>query len=413
MSLRDTQKKDVKRSVLYEKHLELTDKSRLAEFAGYLMPLWYSSISNEHQAVRSAAGLFDCTHMGVWQIAGADSAEFVNLITTNQARSLSVGSAQYSYILNEAGEVLDDIIVYRRDDDEYMLVVNAANNDKIAAWLREVPAILRQYNFNPAPDIRDLRDPKQVSDCRVDLAMQGPAAETILLSLADEAAKHKIEQLKPFRFIEATVQNIDLIISRTGYTGAKVGYELFVHPEQTPRLWDLLLETGGPLGLKPCGLGARDSLRIEAGLPLYGHELAGEYDISPFAAGYGWAVKLDKDFFIGQDQMKHESATCKMAVQRLELPGERGVRPVRPGDAVLTDSGDCAGWVLSCAKVGEKQIALAWLEQEKVKTNDSIGIYYTARNARHIQQGRKETVEKGETLVADITGMIVERMAKF
>ncbi len=402
-----------KHSVLYEKHLELTDKSRMAEFAGYLMPLWYSSISNEHQAVRSAAGLFDCTHMGVWQIAGADSAEFVNLITTNQAKQLAVGSAQYSYILNEAGEILDDIIVYRRNDDEYMLVVNAANNDKIAVWLKEVPAILRQYNFDPAPDIRDLRDPKQVSDCRVDIAMQGPASETILLSVADEATKHKIKQLKPFRFIEATVQNIDLIISRTGYTGAKVGYELFVHPEQATRLWDLLLETGRPLGLKPCGLGARDSLRIEAGLPLYGHELAGEYDISPFAAGYGWAVKPDKDFFIGQDQMKHKSATYKMAVQRLELPGERGVRPVRPGDAVLTDGGDCAGWVLSCAKVGEKQIALAWLEQEKVKTNDSIGIYYTARNARHIQQGRKETVEKGETLVADITGMIVERMEKF
>ncbi len=403
----------IKHSVLYEKHLELTDKSRLAEFAGYLMPLWYSSISDEHQAVRSTAGLFDCTHMGTWQVAGADSSEFVNLITTNRARPLSVGSAQYSYILNEAGEVLDDIIVYRRGDDEYMLVVNAANNDKIAAWLTEVPAILRQHNFTPAPDIRDLRDPKQASDCRVDLAMQGPAAETILLFLADETTKHKIKQLKPFRFIETTVQGIDLIISRTGYTGAKVGYELFVHPEQAPRLWDLLLETGGPLGLKPCGLGARDSLRIEAGLPLYGHELAGEYDISPFAAGYGWAVKLDKDFFIGQDQMKHESAAYKMAVQRLELPGERGVRPVRPGDAVLTDGGDCAGWVLSCAKVGEKQIALAWLEREKVKANDSIGIYYTARNTRHIQQGRKETVEKGETLVADITGMIIERMAKF
>jgi len=402
-----------KHSVLYEKHLELTDKSRMAEFAGYLMPLWYSSISDEHQAVRATAGLFDCTHMGVWRIAGADSGEFVDLITTNQARSLPIGTAQYSYILNEAGEILDDIIVYRRGDEEYMLVVNAANNDKIAAWLKEVPAILRQHNFSPAPDIRDLRDPKQASNCRVDIAMQGPASETILLAVSDETIKQKIKQLKPFRFIEATVQNIDLIISRTGYTGAKVGYELFVQPEQAPQLWDLLLETGGPLGLKPCGLGARDSLRIEAGLPLYGHELAGEHKISPFAAGYGWAVKLNKDFFIGQDQMKRESAAYKMAVQRIELPGERGVRPVRPGDAVLTDNGDCAGWVLSCAKVGEKQIALAQLEQEKVKTNDSIGIYYVARNARHIQQGRKETVEKGETLAADITGMIVERMAKF
>jgi glycine cleavage system T protein len=402
-----------KHSVLYEKHLELTDKSRLAEFAGYLMPLWYSSISDEHQAVRFAAGLFDCTHMGVWQVAGADSAEFVDLITTNRAEQLPVGAAQYSYILNEFGEVLDDIIVYRRGDDDFMLVVNAANNDKIAAWLTEVPAILRQHDFTPAPDIRDLRDPKQASDCRVDLAMQGPASETILLSLADEATKLKIKQLKPFRFIEATVQNIDLIISRTGYTGAKVGYELFVHPEQAPQLWDLLLETGGPLGLKPCGLGARDSLRIEAGLPLYGHELAGEYNISPFAAGYGWAVKLDKDFFIGQDQMKHESVAYKMAVQRIELPGERGVRPVRPGDAVLTDNGYCTGWVLSCAKVGEKQIALARLEREKVKANDSIGIYYTARNARHIQQGRKETVEKGEVLIADITGTIVEKMKPY
>ncbi|MCK4627454.1 MAG: glycine cleavage system aminomethyltransferase GcvT [Sedimentisphaerales bacterium] len=403
----------IKKSVLYEKHLELTDKSRLAAFAGYLMPLWYSSISDEHQAVRSAAGLFDCTHMGTWRVAGADAAEFIDLITTNRASQLAVGSAQYSYILNEAGEVLDDIIVYRRGDDDFMLVVNAANNDKIAAWLTEVPAILRQHNFTPAPDIRDLRDPKQTSDCRVDLAMQGPASEAILLSLADETVKQKIKQLEPFRFIETNVQGIDLIISRTGYTGAKVGYELFVHPDQTPRLWGLLLEKGGPLGLKPCGLGARDSLRIEAGLPLYGHELAGEYNISPFAAGYGWAVKLDKDFFIGRDRMRHESTTYKMAVQRLELPGERGVRPVRPGDAVLTNGGDCAGWVLSCAKAGKKQIALTWLARNKVKTNDSIGIYYTARNARHIQQGRKETVKKGEILDADIVGTIVERMEKF
>ncbi len=163
----------------------------------------------------------------------------------------------------------------------------------------------------------------------------------------------------------------------------------------------------------PCGLGARDSLRIEAGLPLYGHELAGDFNISPFEAGYGWAVKLDKEFFIGKSAMAAKAASYDMEVVRIELPGEKGVRPVRGGDGVLEKNGKCIGSVLSCAKAAEKQIALAYVSKGAIEEADVVGVYYVARNQRQIDQGRKEKIEIEETLEADISGKVVSRFEKF
>jgi len=295
-------------SVLYEQHLKLIEKNRLAEFAGYLMPLWFSSISAEHNAVRESAGLFDCTHMGVLEFAGENAGDFLNTVATNDIGRLKIGSAQYSYVLDAAGNVLDDIIIYRRLQDKFMVVVNAANEPKIKAYLKALQnneAVLdvenptRKLGYKPV--IRDMRDTGGGSDCRVDIALQGPVSMDLLLSIIRQKdSKERLRNLKSFQLIEIELEGIDCIISRTGYTGAKVCYELFVHPEKAAELWELLLEKGEPLGAVPCGLGARDSLRIEAGLPLYGHELAGEFNISPFEAGYGWAVKLEKDFFIGR-----------------------------------------------------------------------------------------------------------------
>ena len=296
-------------SVLYEEHLKLTNKSRMSPFAGYVMPLWYSTIAAEHQAVRRAAGLFDCTHMGVLEFSGGGAVGVLHAATTNDVRKLAVGRAQYGYILDAAGNILDDIIVYRRAEQLYMVVVNAANEPKIKAYLKELLAgrvVIEvephRTGFSPCePCIyRDMRDTASGSDCRVDIALQGPASIDVLAKLSsDGSIAEKLSGLKPFAFFEEKLSGIDCLICRTGYTGSKVGFELFVHPDQAARLWNLILEAGKPLGVLPCGLGARDSLRIEAGLPLYGHELDGKFGISPFEAGYGWAVKLDM-FFVGK-----------------------------------------------------------------------------------------------------------------
>ena len=431
-------------TVLYQEHLRLAGKARMAPFAGYLMPLWYSSISAEHNAVRRAAGIFDCTHMGVMQIEGPDAAGFLNLATTNDIGILGVGQAQYSYTLDAAGNVLDDVIVYRRSENEYMLVVNAANTPKVKAYLRQLAAgeliididqpdkpmpyrpIIRDLTTQAAPIDRGHQSkclqnqlPPPTANwcgpgCRVDIALQGPASNNILLSLVDGLTlKDQIPALKSFRFLEGQIQGMNCLISRTGYTGSKVGFELFIHPENAPRLWNLLLEAGSKLGLLPCGLGARDSLRIEEGLPLYGHELAGRFNISPFEAGYGWAVKLQKDFFIGKAPIRKIAETHTMQVARLELPGEKGIRPARQNDPVLDSRGKCIGWVLSCANTGDKQIALAYLARESAFEQSPIGIYYLARSENQIAQGRRQNAELGRTLEPDLTGIIVSRFAKF
>ena len=406
-------------SVLYEEHLKSTNKPHIADFAGYLMPLWYSSISAEHRAVRQTAGLFDCTHMGVLEVIGPTAAEFLNAVTTNEINNISIGGAQYGYILDAGGDVLDDIIIYKRAENKFIMVVNAANEPKIKEWLKKLindKVIIdidnpdRKLEYKPV--IRDMRDTGSGSDCRVDIAIQGPASINILSTLVNREVQSRIENLISFHFAEAIIADIECIISRTGYTGGKIGFELFVHPENAPQLWRRLLQNGESFGLLACGLGARDSLRIEAGLPLYGHELAGPFNISPFEAGYGWAVKLEKDFFIGKAAMQAKAKTYDMKVVRVELPGEKGIRPVRQNDATLDSTGKCLGWVLSCAKTGEKQSALCFMNRA-VKENDAVGVYYLARSQSQIANGRKEQVEKNAVLEADIVGRVVSRFAKF
>jgi len=408
-------------SVLYKEHLALTDKSHIAPFAGYLMPLWYSSISAEHDAVRQAAGVFDCTHMGVLEVAGEDAVGFLNSVTTNEINDLSVGAAQYGYILDAAGNVLDDIIVYRRAEDKFMVVVNAANEQKIKAYfegLQKDQVVIdtndpgRKLEYKPA--IRDMKKSDAAGDCRVDIAVQGPKSVEVLFALTEkETLREQIANLKSFRLFEGRIQGIDCVISRTGYTGQKMGFELFVHPQKAPKLWKAMLQKGKSLGPAPCGLGARDSLRIEAGLPLYGHELAGEFRISPFEAGYGWAVKLQKNFFIGKTAMERTAKTHRMKVARVELPGAKGIRPVRQNDGVLDSSGECIGWVLSCAKVDDRQFALVYVNKDAANENDPAGIYYLARSDSQAQQGRLQSVQKEQHLEADIVGRTVSRFAKF
>ncbi|MBN2455943.1 MAG: glycine cleavage system aminomethyltransferase GcvT [Sedimentisphaerales bacterium] len=408
-------------SLLYAEHLKLTAKSHMAEFAGYIMPLWYSSITAEHNAVRNTAGLFDCTHMGILEVSGSDAADFLNTVTTNEIKDLQIGRAKYSYILDAAGSILDDIIIYRRKTDNFMLVVNAANNLKIKSYFEGllnqtvvIDAQNSERKLQYSPTITDLRNPDSPTDSFADIALQGPASIQILsLLIADERIQTKMANLMPFHFIETSLSDFDCIISRTGYTGSKVGFELFVHPTKAPQIWQRLLEKGEPLGLVPCGLGARDTLRVEAGLPLYGHELAGALQISGIEAGYSWAVKFQKEFFIGKKTLKAKADKSRMKIARMELPGQKGIRPIRQNDAVLDTKGKCIGWVTSAAKVNEKQIALIYAEKETLQKCQNVGIYYLARSKSQIAQGRGKKVDKGQTLQADIVGTVLSRFAKF
>jgi glycine hydroxymethyltransferase len=406
-------------SALYNEHVKLTSKSHIAAFAGYLMPLWYSSIAEEHRAVRERAGLFDCTHMGVLEVSGADAAEFLDSVTTNEVPSLKIGRARYGYILDAAGNVLDDIIIYRRGETRFMVVVNASNEPKIKFYLHELmEGRVAVGGHSPLPGLQvavwDMRDPNRAKDRRVDIALQGPVSIDTLARLTDDAAVVKrISGLKSFAFVEERLAGIDCLICRTGYTGATIGFELFADPEQAPRLWNLILEAGEPLGVVPCGLGARDSLRIEAGLPLYGHELDGKFNISPFEAGYGWAVKLDKESFIGKAAMQRVAETYDMEVTRIELPATRGVRPIRQDDPILDKAGRCVGWVLSAAKVDEKQYALAYVARDAAQEGMNVGVYYLARSQSQVEQGRAQAAQKGQKLTADLAGTVVSRFARF
>jgi aminomethyltransferase len=259
--------------------------ARLIPFAGWLMPVQYSGIIDEHRAVRSAAGLFDLGHMGQVRVSGPDALPFLQYVTTNDVSVLAPGDAQYSLLPNAQGGVIDDIIVYRLTDEPgFFVVINAANHGKDVAWLRAQAA---------ARDDLDV-DVADVSDDLGMIAIQGPRAEQIVATLTDA----DLTSIGGFKIARAEVAGIPVLFARTGYTGED-GFEFYPPQSRTAELWDALLAAGDVSGLVPIGLGARDTLRLEARMPLYGNELAD--DIGPLEAGLGWAVKLDKGEFIGRD----------------------------------------------------------------------------------------------------------------
>jgi aminomethyltransferase len=280
----------LQRTALTSRHEALG--ARMVPFAGWYMPVQYSGILNEHRTVRTAAGLFDLGHMGQVRVSGPDALDYLQQITTNDVSALQPGEAQYSMLPNPTGGVIDDIIVYRlADEPGYFVVINAANHDKDVAWMQE------QRSARPTLDV----EVTDVSDSLGMVAIQGPNAVDIVMSLTDSP----LADIKPFNCMRAKVAGIDVLAARTGYTGED-GFEFYVAQESTPALWDALMEAGEPKGLAPIGLGARDTLRLEARMPLYGNELAD--DISPLEAGLGWAVKLDKGDFIGRDAIARVKA---------------------------------------------------------------------------------------------------------
>jgi glycine hydroxymethyltransferase len=346
---------DLRRTPPFETHRKLGAK--IIPFAGWEMPVWYSSVTEEHLAVREAAGLFDVAHMGVYQVEGPQAAAFLDSVVANDIAGLEVGQSLYTHFLDPNADVIDDLLVYYRSKDKYLVVVNASNDEKDWAWLNAVKSgtvkvdLERPWSraFGRGATLRNLRDPQEGTDMRVDIALQGPRSREILLALGgDYETRKRIKALKRTELCEAQIGGYDLIVSRTGYTGEKMAFEVFVHPDQADSLFNALLEAGEPLGLKPCGLGARDSLRTEAGLPLYGHEMGGEKNLGVAEGGFGSYVKAYKPWFIGRQAYLAREQTRRGVVIRFRF-NEKGVRMAHPGDPVVDKRGRVVGEVTSCA----------------------------------------------------------------
>ena len=341
----------LRRTRLYDIHCSM--KAKMVPFAGWQMPVWYSSVGQEHAAVREAAGLFDVSHMGCFEIAGPNAASFLDAVSTNYVRRLEDGASCYGFLLDLRGCPIDDLLIYRRRADLYLLVVNAANEEKDWDWLNRVNkrqvAIDAQrpwIELEAPAELRNLKDPAYGERQLRDLALQGPASLAILRDCSADA--RQLGQIQRTELAELELGGIPVIAARTGYTGEEMGFELLVHPDRQADLWNMLLERGRPLGLLACGLAARDSTRIEAGLPLYGHELAGPYDITPAEAGFGAYVKYHKPFFIGRDALLRRDADRRRTVIRWRMK-RKGVRRPGLGDCLIGSTGRVCGYVTSCS----------------------------------------------------------------
>jgi aminomethyltransferase len=275
----------LKKTALNEEHRKIGGK--MVDFGGWDLPVQYSGLMAEHTAVRTACGLFDVSHMGEILLEGPGSLEFLNYITTNDASVLSIEQAQYSALCNETGGIVDDLVVYRLGAEKFFLVVNASNTDKdfshIENELKNFPGI--------KPNLKNL------STEYSQIAIQGPKAEVVLQKLTET----KLSDIKTYWCKEGKILSTPSIIARTGYTGED-GFEIYIPWGEAPRIWNALLEAGKPEGTLPCGLGARDTLRLEMKYALYGHELNDE--TNPLEVGLGWVTKLNKSGnFIGKDKI--------------------------------------------------------------------------------------------------------------
>jgi len=382
---------ELRRTPLYQAHKDLGAK--VIPFAGWEMPVWYSSVVEEHLATRQAAGLFDVAHMGVYSIEGADAASFLDTICGNDTGGLEPGESLYSHFLTPDAEVIDDTLVYRRGWDKFLVVVNASNDDKDRAWFEAVRdgrvkidnnrPWARTYGYEAI--IRNLRDPKEGEAMRVDIALQGPKSRDVLLAMGvDDETRARIMKLKRTQLCDAVLGGFDLIVSRTGYTGEKMAFELFVHPERAAEFWKAVLKAGEPFGVKPIGLGARDSLRTEAGLPLYGHEMGlgsgkmGQPDLGVAEGGFGSYVKPYKPYFIGREAFMANEKTRKGVVVRFRFT-EKGVRMAHNGDPVVDKRGKAIGWVTSCAVDAEGFLTgQAYLDLKNADADTPIWVYQSA-----------------------------------
>ena len=276
---------------IYEIHRRT---SRLTVFAGFEMPLYYKDIIPEHLAVRNNVGVFDISHMGRVLVAGIDAESFLNHVITNDVSVLQPNAAQYSVMCNENGGIIDDFVVYRLGDERFLVVFNANNRQKDYNWLAQ-----NANGFNLKIE--------EISDNVAMFAVQGPRAEKTLQKIATE----DLSKIGRFKCAPSNLAGVEVFLSRTGYTGED-GFEIFVwnatnaKPDSAIKLWEAILDAGTPLGIEPCGLGARDTLRLEAGLCLYGNDI--DETTTPLEAALGFVVKLQKDGFIGKEILSKQKA---------------------------------------------------------------------------------------------------------
>ncbi len=340
-----------KKTPLYERHLKYNAK--MVEFGDWLMPVYYSSIKEEHLAVRKSVGMFDVSHMGEFIVVGPDAERFIGYIVTNRS-DIEPKNAFYTVMCNENGGIIDDLIVYRLSQDRFLMVVNANNIEKDFNWIRSHTGSFRVSLKNE-------------SDNFALIALQGPLAQTTLMKIT----ANETLDLKRFGVDRFRVLDQEVLIARTGYTGED-GFEIFIDPSYADQIWEALLNAGEEAGIKPCGLGARDSLRLEMGYCLYGNDIT--EDTNPYEARLGWTVKLDKGDFIGKNALEK----IKRAGVERKLWGfilENRSIP-RHGFLIKDKDGNEIGEVTSgsFSPVLNKPIGMGYLKKEFAEDNKTIFI---------------------------------------
>ncbi len=338
----------LKKTPLFEKHLALN--ARMVNFAGWEMPLQYpTGINKEHIAVRQNCGIFDVSHMGEICITGKDSVDFLNYTTLNDPTRLKIGRGQYSMLPNNKGGLIDDLYIYCEGENDYLIVCNAGNID----------AVVKHFK-NLANDFVAKGHKVEITNESDDwalLALQGPSA-----MLLNNKTESDLTKLRKNRLLKTKISNYSVKVSRTGYTGED-GFEIFCQPEDALDIWEVLLQ----LGAVPCGLGARDTLRLEAGFPLYGHEFTA--DTNPLCSHYAWVVK-DKDFY-GRSAMWDPSCEQRLVGMRFQ---ERGI--ARQGYNILDDRGDVIGKVTSgtISPLTKDSIAMGWVNKAYTDVGQRLNI---------------------------------------
>ncbi len=344
-----------------DKHIALNAK--MHEFAGYNMPIEYSGIIDEHFTVREGVGVFDVSHMGEFWVKGPKALDFLQKISSNNVADLSIGKAQYTYFPNENGGIVDDFLIYKYEDEKYMLVVNAANIEKDWNWCVK--------NNTEGAELEN------ASDNIAQLAVQGPKALDVLQKLTSVDLK----AIPYYHFKTDELAGVkDVIISNTGYTGAG-GFELYFYPEYGEKIWDAVFEAGKEFGIKPCGLGCRDTLRLEMGYCLYGNDI--DDTTSPIAAGLGWITKfIDGKNFISRDKIEAD----KKNVTAQKLVGfklaEKGIP--RQGYEIVNEKDEVIGRVTSgsispCLKEG---IGLGYVATEYSKVGSEVFVKVRNKNLK-------------------------------
>lgn len=345
------------RTALYDWHQ--ANGARLVEFAGYEMPIQYSTIVAEHASTRTQAGIFDISHMGRLRFEGSRAHELLDHVLTRRVSNITPGQVRYSLICNENGGILDDVLLSNLESPSsrqfFLLVVNASNRNKIVQWLQPHLADYPDVAFN------------DVTDATTMISVQGPGAEAIVEKLFSPS----VAQIGYYRTVVTDQMSKPCIVSRTGYTGED-GYELIVRNEDAPRVWENVMLAGRAGGILPVGLGARDTLRLEAGMPLYGHELSEEID--PLTAGLGFAVNLKERSFIGSETLKKIKESPKdVARIGLRLSGRR---PARDGATLVDRDNRTVGQVTSgtFSPTLQSPIAMAYIQRSMAVVGQTIDV---------------------------------------